>query len=194
MLTATYSLVAIAAEQEKARGLLSRVQKYIETTWKGLQNIDFAFLENAFHKLSNFDRFFRNRKLEMYLIPALRNTAQEVRSLIDQLDELSESASGILRQIGEQISGAIELSAIKVGQVCHAMTLYCNTLSTRLEREDKELLPMARRVLSIEEWFQIAAHFLSEDSEAYGRRRQSFLKSRPDGYFMQMTQSLERLR
>lgn len=173
MLTATYSLVAIAAEQDKTRNMLHRLQQYIQTTWKGLQNIDFSFLETACGKLQHFDKYFRSRKLEVHLIPALRAASREADALIAELDLLSVNGMTILRTLGELLAETFDRSAIKVNQICHAMESYCDTMRIRLEREERELIPLARHVFSVEDWFTIAAQFLSDDTDADDGRRQS---------------------
>ncbi|HZW12267.1 MAG TPA: hypothetical protein VFF81_03620 [Noviherbaspirillum sp.] len=171
MLTATYSLVAIAAEQDTARSRLDRLQKYIHSAWKSLQNIDFGFIENALNKLMQFDKYCRTRKIEMYLIPALRNATREADTLVEELDALSSAATNILRSIGEQLTATFFAGRIRFSEICQAMDLYCRKLAMRLEREEQELLPMARSHFSTEEWFSIAAQFLSDETTALGRRR-----------------------
>ncbi|GAB3543826.1 hypothetical protein GCM10027343_17910 [Noviherbaspirillum agri] len=171
MLTATYSLVAIAAEQDNTRSRLDRLQQYIHTAWKSLQSIDFGFIENALNKLMQFDKFCRNRKIEVCLIPALRRASREAEVLVEELDALSSAASNILRSIGEQLTAAFFAGQIRFSEICQAMDLYCRKLALRLDREDKELLPMARSHFSTEEWFSIAAQLLSDETTALGRRR-----------------------
>lgn len=171
MLTATYSLVAIAAEQDKTRTMLSRLQQYLHGAWRGVQKIDFSFLEAAFGKLMQFDKYFGTRKLERFLIPAMRTAGREAEHLVGELDSLSAKGAGILRSLGEQLAEAFESSAGRINQICHAMDTYCGTMLVRLEREERELIPMARRLFSIEDWFTIAAQFLSDDGDADGRHR-----------------------
>lgn len=178
MLTATYSLVAIAAEQDKTRAMLSRLQQYLHGTWRGLQQIDFSFLESAFGKLMQFDKYFCTRKLERFLIPAMRTAGREAEILVSELDALSAKGAGILRSLGEQLAEVFDASAVRINQICHAMETYCGTMLVRLEREERELIPMARRLFSIEDWFTIAAQFLSDDGDADGRHRKV---SRPRG-------------
>lgn len=173
MLTATYSLVAIAAEQDKARSLLNRLKQYIHAAWRGLQDFDFTFLETAFGKLVQLDGFCRSRKIEEYLIPALRSAADEAGDLIAEWDRLAAKGRAILHAVGDQMAVAFDAGAIRINDVCHAMEAYCGYLHERLEKEDNELLPMARRVFSVEQWFSLAANFLS-DGEAAGRKRRSF--------------------
>lgn len=167
MLTATYSLVAIAAEQDNARSMLSRFRQYLQATWKGFQGFEFAFLEKAFNKLLQFDAYCRNRKLERFVIPALRNASKEADVLIGELDALSNKGLSLIRFVREQIASAVDVTTTRVSDIYAAMEHYCNYLFHRLEREERELIPLARRLLSIEDWFNIAAQFLSTDG---GRR------------------------
>ncbi|HYD95154.1 MAG TPA: hypothetical protein VEC01_07505 [Noviherbaspirillum sp.] len=169
MLTATYSLVAMSAEQDKTRSRLSRLQQYLQSSWKGLQAIDFSFLETAFSKLLQCEKYFRTRKLERYLIPALRGAGREAEMLVAELDALSAKGMSYLRAVGDQLSGAAGSGTLKVGELCHAMQRYCDCLAVRIEREERELIPLARRVLSVEEWFAVAAQFLADDGASDGR-------------------------
>lgn len=168
MLTATYSLVAIAAEQERARGLLQRLQQYIQTVWKGM---DFPLLENAFERLLQLDGYCRSRKLEVYLMPALRFAAKEAETLMVELEAIGSKCRDIVRLVGRRLE-TCSLDSVRMSETLQAMENYCNYLVLRFEKEERELLPMARQLLSVEEWFALAANFLSDDSGADERRRQ----------------------
>jgi len=170
MLTATYSLVAIAAEQDKTRSRLSRLNQYLQSSWKGLHVLDFSFLETTFSRLLQFDKFFRMRKLELYLLPAVRNAGREAEAFVAELEALSAKGMGILRSVGEQLAGLADRGAAKVSEICHAMQSYCDCMFVRIEREERELIPLARRVFSVEDWFTIAAQFLSDEDHGVGSR------------------------
>ncbi|MGE5650786.1 MAG: hypothetical protein ACM34A_11375 [Bacillota bacterium] len=171
MLTATYSLVAIAAEQDVAHRFLRKLQQHVRNIWQGIQNIDFAFLDSAFGKLVEFDEFFRKRKLTVYVIPALRNATREADALLAELDALSEAGRILLRDMREHLTEAFAAGRGTLHEICSAMESYCERLHTRLVREEEELFPMLSRLLSGEEWFGIAAQFLSDDADADGRKR-----------------------
>jgi hemerythrin-like domain-containing protein len=59
---------------------------------------------------------------------------------------------------------------IKVKALYSSIELYCNNLLQRLTREEEELWPLAKRVISSEEWFLIGAKFLSLDAESKPRK------------------------
>jgi hypothetical protein len=162
MLTSTYSFVAIAAEQENARSVLYRVQEYIQNAWQGLHGTE--ALETAFNKLVQFEKNFRKRKVEMYLIPAIRRATHEADALLEELDGLSASCTKLLRAVRLRLASGIGSNAVQASELWHSLMLCCEHLLARLRREELELLPLARRVFSMEEWFAIAAQFLADDA------------------------------
>jgi response regulator RpfG family c-di-GMP phosphodiesterase len=170
MLTATYSLVAIAAEQDKTRSLLHRVQHFVEASWKGLQSIDFGFLEAGYTRLLQFDHYLRNRKIELYLMPALRGVSREGDLLLAELESLSAKAGRVLQEAASQLDTRMELSRIQVSQMCDSMQTYCRHVAACLQLEEQSLLPLARRLLSMEDWFRLASEFLSRDGGGDSRR------------------------
>lgn len=180
MLTATYSLVAITAEQDNARNVLRKLQQCIQNIWHSMQQIDFAFLDETFNKLFQFDEYCHHRKLELYVIPALHKSTREVDALLAELDALSESGIRALGTARNQLVDALEAGSVRVHDICLAMELYCDHWLRRLTKEEEELFPMLRCLLSVEEWFAIASQFLADDADTEGRRRHALpLLSRP---------------
>ena len=177
MLTATYSLVTIAAEQDKANSLLSSLQQYIQNAWQGLQNVDLAFLDSAFNQLLRFDDYCRHRKVERYLIPAVRCATREADAMIAELETLSAHGAEMLHEIRRYMTSALEVSSVLSGEICHSMEAYCASLSARLQKEEQLLFPLVRHLLSVEEWFSLAEKFLAEDAPLAGRTRPSAMAS-----------------
>jgi DUF438 domain-containing protein len=171
MLTATYSFVAISAEQDMARSLLYRLQQAVQNIWHSVHKADFSFLEAAFDKLFQFDRFCRHRKLDLYVIPTLRNVTREADALLEQLEALRESGLAMLRTARERLVATIDTGNVRAHEVVHAMETFIENMQVKLTREEEELFPMLRRLLSVEDWFAIAAQFLADDAGAPGRER-----------------------
>jgi hypothetical protein len=138
----------------------------VHTAWKGMQHIDCAFLDSLLKKLTQFDSYSRQRKIELHLIPALRRASTEAEQLITDLEGLYARGSGALRLAAEHLGAVFALHSVKVHEVCLAMEMYCRSAFARLEREEKELLPLASRLFSIDDWFGVAARFLAEDGNA----------------------------
>ena len=172
MLTATYSFVAISAEQDMARSLLYRLQQAVKNVWHSVQKADLSFLEAAFDKLFQFDRFCRHRKLDLYVIPTLRGVTREADGLLEQLEALRESGLSMLRTARERLAAAFDTGNVRTHEAVHAMETFIDNMQTKLAREEEELFPMLRRLLSVEDWFSIAAQFLADDAGTHGRERQ----------------------
>lgn len=165
MLTATYSLVAIANEQNSMRRILRRLHQGIRRLWDSLYSGEPKSLESAYASLAEFDRCCRQRKVERYLIPALRRVTVEADILAQELEAISAAGRRLLRNVGEQLKTAIDLGGSRAQEVCSSMDQYCHKVLYRLAREESELFPMATRVFSVEEWFAIAEKFLSIDGQ-----------------------------
>jgi hemerythrin-like domain-containing protein len=172
MLTATYSLVAIANEQNSMRHTLHKLHQRIRNAWNSLQ-VDIERVESAFVTLTEFDTYCHQRKVEQCLIPAIRRATHEADSLIDELEALSTSGMRMLRSIGDQLRHAMEVGGARIHDVCATMDQYCHKLLSRFAKEEEELFPVASRVLSVDEWFSVAEKFLSMDGQTHGGRLHS---------------------
>ena len=173
MLTATYSLVAISSEQQKARRVLARLQQGIAHLWKNLQEIDVAGVQATIHKLLQFDDLVRQRKMARYVIPALKSATREVDALLEELDALSNFCVDLLQALRQQAHLVLQQGTAKLKELRRAMELYCSNLHLRLVREEDELLPLMPRVLSGEEIFELGVQFLSDDGMRLDHRTQS---------------------
>lgn len=178
MLTATYSFVALATEQDNARGMLARAQQFVQSAWHSLQGME--ALENAIAKLVQFDKYCRQRKLELHLMPLLRRIGGDMAVLLGELDALAERAGSLLRSVRAAVADKRELPVSQLGDLWHGLYQYCEAGRERLDREERELFPLARRTLSVEDWFRIAAQFLSDDTPgAHARRGDTRRRKRP---------------
>lgn len=165
MLTATYSIVVLSAEQQKARRVLARLQQSISHVWKNLQEIDLASVEAVIHKLTQFDRLFHSRKMEQYVIPAIKSATREADLLLDELEALSSFCLKIVQTLPQQVLLAFQQGVARQKELRRAMELYCSNLQLRLMKEEQELLPLVPRVLSGDAIFELGAQFLSDDGK-----------------------------
>lgn len=167
MLTSTYALVAITAEHERSRGMLVRLRQHFQSAWKGFVQADLSFLESACQRLSQFDNFFRRRKIETCLMPVMRMMGREAQSLVTELESLAARAASLLDRVRQQMRSAAD-PRIVPDTIRELVSGYCETVSVRLDREERELLPLSQRLLCVEDWFSIAARMLADDGG--GRR------------------------
>ncbi|MCE2858331.1 MAG: hypothetical protein LW731_00580 [Oxalobacteraceae bacterium] len=163
MLTVTYSIVALRVEHKKARWTFSSIQQYIMNgirNIKGASKIDF---ENMLHQLSQFEQYYCERKIQVFLIPALRKLTHEADPLLDEIESLGAHSNSLLRSLGERIQEGLRQGRVLVEEVCSSLELCCSNFYRRLAREE-ELVRVAERLIPSDAWFGIAANFLSHDA------------------------------
>lgn len=171
MLTATYTLVALSVEQANVRLSLLSFQKYVQSTFVRQQSITLSQLEYACETLERLYQACHWRKIELYLIPALREATEQANQLLDELSRLNQNALAMIRRLQKELDSANARSEQQVTEICEAIEAFCGALLQRLEKEEKELFAMARAVISGEAWFAIANQFLAHDAEVVEARR-----------------------
>ncbi|WP_288378849.1 hypothetical protein [uncultured Massilia sp.] len=156
MLTSTYTLVALSIEQASARhglqALLERWQagarRYAEPSRRQLELACDA-LRLAFDNC-------HWRKLDRFVIPALRR-AGAVQALLAELDALTLAAI-------EARADAHAAAALQDPGFAEAVERCCTLLLQRLEREERELFPLARTHVPSEVWFAIANQMMAHEA------------------------------
>lgn len=165
MLTTTYSMVVLSSEQQNTRRILGTLEQYLHNaSWLCADGIDRVWLERVLHKLMKVDKYCHQRKVELYVIPALRRMAADAAGLLERLEALCTEAMRLLLQVCGQMERAVAGGAADVIALVTAIELYCRQMLARLSLEEDELFPAARQLLSTETWFQIAASCLSDST------------------------------
>jgi hemerythrin-like domain-containing protein len=165
MLTATYSLIAMETEQSNATNFLATTRQTIAALWVNMQDVDSERIQTALAKLTKLDQYFHHRKVEKFVIPAIRGVSSEIDAIIDDVEALTNSKMNTLNIAAEELKAGLEKRTSQLWDLYDAMEDYCESLQLRLQREQKELLPLVQRVLSVDDWFALAAQFLSDQKE-----------------------------
>ena len=172
MLTTTYSMVVLSSEQQNTRRILGKLEQCLHNaSWLCADGVDRVWLERVLHKLVRVDRYCHQRKVELYVIPALRRASEAAAGVLDRLDALYSDAMRILLHACCEFERAATGAGTNIRALVSTIELYCRQMLARLSLEEDELFPVARQVLSTETWFQIAACFLSESTERHTRNQ-----------------------
>lgn len=171
MLTATYILVSLSVEQASIRMSLLAFQKCMHVQLRHQRQLSLAQLQYAGDWL---DRLYQGgywRKVEMYLIPAIRQAAPHADGLLNEINGLNHAALESINIVQQRAGAAIDHSELQAEQLCAAIDAFCAALLQRLEKEERELFALARKVIVGEAWFAIAYQFLAHDARAQEARR-----------------------
>jgi hypothetical protein len=163
MLTVTYSIVALRAEHKKARWTFSSIQHHIMNGIRNIKGARKTDVEHMLNRLSQFEKYYRERKIQIFLIPALRKLTHEADPLLDEMESLSAHSHSLLRSLRERIQEGLRQGRVFVDEVCASLEMCCSNFYRRLAREE-ELVQVAERLIPSEAWFGIAANFLSHDA------------------------------
>ena len=165
MLTATYSIIALKIEQNRACWTFSSIQQYILSSIRNIKNTSGIDFESMLNRLTQFEQYCHQRKVEVFVIPALRKITREADALLAELESLSEASVTLLRSLREKLQQVLTNGSLVVDEICASLEQCCAHFYRRLMREE-ELVQIAERVIPAEEWFGIAAGFLIEDGRA----------------------------
>jgi hypothetical protein len=173
MLTATYSIVTLKLEQENMRWNFSALQQTILSNIKNLNQVISMEFESMLNRLSQFEQYCQQRKVEIFIVPALRKFTREADTLLDELDSLSQHCFSILCKLRVRLQQVMREGLFKMDEVYSSIELCCSTIYTRLCKRE-ELVELAERVIPHEEWFGLAASFMSHDRVKAGQLPFSF--------------------
>jgi hemerythrin-like domain-containing protein len=165
MLTATYVLLTLSIEQKKERHFISRLLQYVQSIARRPQEIDPVFIESQLKQLTSFAEARHQRKVEACVMPAVRAAEPNCAPLMNDLESLSLRGSAMLNAVYRCLRRAMRRSASQGKFLCKTVDLYCQNLLKRLDKEEQELLPLAQKVISSEEWFEIGSKFLAHDDD-----------------------------
>ena len=171
MLTATYILVSLSVEQASIRMSLLAFQKYMQVQLRQQSRLSLAQLQYTGDWLNRLYQGGYWRKVEMYLVPAIRQATPHADGLLNELNGLNHAALESINVVQQRAGAAIDHSELHAEQLCAAIDAFCAALLQRLEKEERELFALARKVIVGEAWFAIAYQFLAHDARAQEARR-----------------------
>ena len=162
MLTATYTLVAMSVEQASVRNGLQSLRHMLDAYYLHQATLSAAQVDYATGAMQRLHDACQWRKLDKFLIPALRRATRLADDLLAELDTLSVQSNDALA-VSTAFAGAIEDSG-QVDAFCTVLDTFCRVLLTRIEREEQELFPLARVAVPGEAWFALANQMLAHDA------------------------------
>lgn len=172
MLTSTYILVALSVEQTTVRSALQSLARELHS----LPDEDGILTPGQAAQLCAALRQVVDdchwRKLDKFLVPALRRATEAADGLLRDLEQLSQAAIDSLAEAEACVDAGAGAGARGVdrGGFRDAVERCIAALRCRLEREEHELFPLARSLVRGEAWFAIANQMLAHDAVARERR------------------------
>lgn len=164
MLTATYTLVALSVEHANVRSNLQALQKLLHSSFIDQSHLSPAQIGQAVDAVKRLYENCHWRKIDMFLVPALRNANEHANGVLRELDDLARTVADAVGATAARMGSAAIDSQASVAQFCAAIETFCSASLQRLEREENELYPLARALISGETWFSIANKMMAHDA------------------------------
>ena len=168
MLTATYTLVALSVEQTNMRVSLHAIGQLVQKSYARQSALTEGQADYVCASLRHLYEGCQGRKLDRFLLPALRRAGAGAEPLLCELDMLSRSAADALGAACRLASRAIDEEE-GVEAFCMAVARFCAALEQRFDREERELFPIARGAIAGDAWFAVGKQMLAH--EAYREER-----------------------
>jgi branched-chain amino acid transport system ATP-binding protein len=131
--------------------------------------VDPAFFSSIFDYIEHFMDACHHAKEDDYLFPALRVRSEAAGAILDRLQAEHRNGPEILKSLRQQLAQA---AVGKLGNAAFAAALrtYTQSLKSHIRTEEKDAMPLAREVLTAEDWADIDRAFLDSDDPMFGEK------------------------
>jgi len=164
MLTLTYAMVALSVEQKQIKAHVLELQRQ-----QGLRTNQARF-ELLITQFVQLDEACRVRNVELYVLPAMREASAEADGLLADIDALTLMGRITLKTVRGRLRQAETHGTFEMDYLCDSLLQYCQDMLKRLTLEETRILPLAQRVISSDEWFDLAARFISHEADRGSRK------------------------
>ena len=132
-------------------------------------NVDSAFFTSIFDYIERFMDAGHHAKEDEYLFPALRARSEVAGAILDRLQAEHRNGPEVLKFLRHQLA---DTAAGKLGnaEFAAALRTYTQSLKNHIAAEEKDAMPLARDVLTPEDWNAIDRAFLDGGDPLFGEK------------------------
>ena len=128
---------------------------------------DAAFFDSVFDYIDQFMDGCHHAKEDEHLFPALRRRSAEAAAVLDRLQAEHRNGPEVLKSLRGQLA-AIAAGTLDKAEFAAALRTYTQSLKAHIRTEEKDAMPLAREVLTAEDWAGIDEAFLDNDDPVFG--------------------------
>ena len=178
--------IKVIQEEHAALANMLRSVPLLLAEWRSRQSLpsadDFTTLRAMLFYIDEFPEKLHHPKESQLLFPKLRARAPEIRDLLDQLDEEHLRGERAIRDLEHallafEMMGEPRRAAFE--QLCER---YVRAYLNHMQTEEREILPLALKVLSADDW--------SDLDEAFAANRDPLTGHAPDDEYRALFQKL----
>lgn len=132
--------------------------------------VDPEFFQAVFEYIEKFADHAHHRKEDDYLFRLMRLRSPEAIPLVDALQEDHRHAISHLEAMRVAFGQA---KAGQQGPLVQSLRDYCRKLKDHIRTEEGKALPMARKILTAEDWLEIDTRFQENNDPLFGIEAQA---------------------
>lgn len=131
--------------------------------------VDPAFFQSVFDYIEQFVDQSHHPKEDDFLFRLLRLRSLDAAAILDPLQKQHRNGQENLRALRGQMMEATK-GHLAATEFAAALRLYTTELKSCIRTEEKLAMPLARKVLTAEDWAEIDRAFLDNDDPLFGER------------------------
>jgi branched-chain amino acid transport system ATP-binding protein len=129
--------------------------------------VDPAFFESVFNYIENFADHAHHLKEDDHLFRLMRLRSDSAQPMIDALEDDHRLAKEHLNQLKDKFAKATHGNYAELTQ---SLRDYTRRLKTHITQEETQAMPLARQILTAEDWHDIDTKFLDNQDPVFGEQ------------------------
>lgn len=163
----------IRAEHRRLAAVLNCLDGVLDDVQADKLQPDFDLFDAVLNYLETFLYRFHHPKEDSHLFPTLLRRSPEAQAVIDRLEAEHEKGEALTKRLRETLTqyrteGAPGLDAFR-----EAAKAYHQFEWQHMGTEEREVLPLAERILTEEDWQTLDAVFTDHDDPVFGDKPQA---------------------
>ena len=131
--------------------------------------VDPVFFDSIFDYIEQFMDACHHSKEDDYFFPVLRQRSSEAAAILDRLQAEHRNGPEVLKSLRKQLA-ATAAGTLGNAEFAAALRTYTQSLKNHIRTEEKDAMPLARQVLTAEDWAGIDRAFLDNDDPLFGEK------------------------
>jgi len=129
--------------------------------------VDREFFTSVFDYIEHFADRLHHPKEDDFLFRLLRLRSSEANAFIERLQIEHRNEPEIVRQMREQLT-SVTAGTLAIDAYTASLRTFAHSLKSHISTEEKDVIPLAREVLTAEDWQEIDAAFLDNEDPLFG--------------------------
>ena len=147
----------IRDEHRSLTAVLKSLEKHVAEVIAGTAPTDYPFCGAMLDYLKTFPEILHHPKEDQFLFRRLRARCPSANVLLDELEEQHRSGSLQLTALRATLAAASAQDRIE--EFAEALTAYAESQWVHMRIEEEQILPLAERELTPEDWAHINSAF-----------------------------------